>query len=463
MKRKIVDELPKLSFTDLPEDIQQRIIVENKACECARVSKLWFSTISSYPHWYENIKKALTQESMKDRKVYLVDYSLPSEESESVVSIPEFMEAVDRECASYHLEFKNRMGLFLRRAFMIYVRDRNDEKRQGSLMFNSALTYLRHGRDNALLTITNFHPRDFRINFYEKDHRYNLITKGPLHYAMYTNVPAAKLTEVDKRYKVTPSYLTSTTAFIEPLFSPFIEDEVIDKMMNSRNWPNSRYFGMTREEIKEKWELARTLGTKMHANIEAYYCGRWYSTEGIEWKFFCRFEALYVKGILIALRSEWLIYNEAYRLTGSIDMIYTYADPAKQRDVNGMLRAKMYDWKRATDLLKDNTYQNGSKPCTAHMQDTKKSHYNVQLFMYTFLLKPYNIVIDEWCLVGMHPDQEDFIRVEYKWDQKLMDDLLQYRRDCLAKETGVGAAMTDIKEFIKEPGAQRIIKKYTRK
>ena len=34
-------------------------------------------------------------------------------------------------------------------------------------------------------------------------------------------------------------------------FAHFEPDKIIDKMMASRNWPNSRYFGKTREEIKE--------------------------------------------------------------------------------------------------------------------------------------------------------------------------------------------------------------------
>src|SRR6478752_4716780 len=184
MKRKRLEEeeeTPLVSsydegpFTTLPPDIQERIILENKACEVARVSKFWFSIIIKYPLWYENIRKSFLHQSMNGRKVYLVDYSQPQEESETVVTIPELMTAIDGECTLYHHEFKNRLGLFLRKAFLMYMRDREVEKRRGSLMFNSILTYLRHSRENASLTITNFHPRDFRINFYEKDHRYNLL------------------------------------------------------------------------------------------------------------------------------------------------------------------------------------------------------------------------------------------------------------------------------------------------
>jgi hypothetical protein len=459
MKRVRCEERECPPFTDLPDDIQERIILTNKACEVARVSKFWFSVVQSYPDWYENIRTTLLKETMRGRMVYLVDYSKEPQEAESVVSIPAMMEDIDRECASYHQEFKNRLGLYLRRAFIVYMRDGDKEKRQGSLMFNSIYTYLRHSKPNASLTIKNFHPYDFRINFYDRDHRYNLIGKRGIHYSLYTNIPATKLTLVDRLYKVYASYLTSTTAFIEPLFSPFVEDVVIDKMMNSRNWKNSSYFGLTRQEIKDMWELARVLGTKMHANIEAYYCGRVYSVEGVEWVFFSRFEAKFVTGILIPYRSEWLIYSLSLRMTGSVDMLYAYVDPEKsKRDADGYLHLKMCDWKRAKDLLKENTFQNGSKPCTAHIQDSKKSHYWIQVLWYSFLLLAYGIKIDEWFLVGMHPDQRDYIKVDYEWDQVLVDNLVQYRKECL----GVGADTTTVSEFLNEPGAKAVIKKRVR-
>jgi hypothetical protein len=46
---------------------------------------------------------------------------------------------------------------------------------------------------------------------------------------------------------------TSVTTVIGKLFEPFDADTIIDKMINSVNWPKSKYFGMTKESIKKQW------------------------------------------------------------------------------------------------------------------------------------------------------------------------------------------------------------------
>ena len=36
-------------------------------------------------------------------------------------------------------------------------------------------------------------------------------------------------------------------------FPHFNADKIIEKMMKSRNWSNSKYHGMTKQEIKDQW------------------------------------------------------------------------------------------------------------------------------------------------------------------------------------------------------------------
>ena len=67
----------------------------------------------------------------------------------------------------------------------------------------------------------------------------------------------------------------SVTTWNHSHFGHFDADAIITKMMASRNWPNSKYFGQTREEIKALWNKngkeASEAGTKMHYDIECYY------------------------------------------------------------------------------------------------------------------------------------------------------------------------------------------------
>ena len=68
---------------------------------------------------------------------------------------------------------------------------------------------------------------------------------------------------------------TSVTTWNHSHFKEFNADRIIDRMMNSKNWVNSEYYGMSKEEIKNKWnknrDEAAEAGTKMHYDIECYY------------------------------------------------------------------------------------------------------------------------------------------------------------------------------------------------
>ena len=100
----------------------------------------------------------------------------------------------------------------------------------------------------ANLEIINQHTRDKDIKFYEQGHIYDV--KG------------------DKTY-------TSVTTFVHRLFPYFNEDKIINNMMNSSNWENSKYFGKTKQEIKDMWKKNRiesaSLGTSLHQYIEDTY------------------------------------------------------------------------------------------------------------------------------------------------------------------------------------------------
>ena len=68
---------------------------------------------------------------------------------------------------------------------------------------------------------------------------------------------------------------TSVTTWIHSLFEEFDADKIIDNMMNSSKWCNNKYYGMTKEEIKQLWDSNRdsaaVAGTKIHYDIECTY------------------------------------------------------------------------------------------------------------------------------------------------------------------------------------------------
>lgn len=170
-----------------------------------------------------------------------------------------------------------------------------------------------HTQTNMLSAI-NAHPRDSRIQFDEPTHIYTIDGSSE-------------------------DYI-SVTKLVHKCFEEFNADEVISKTMKSRNWPNSPWHGMSRQEIKDAWEKsgkeASDAGTLMHANIENFYNGEPYETESKEWKLFSMFRE--ARPALKPFRSEMIVFDTDAKIAGSIDKIYH--DPQNEGSF------LIYDWVR---------------------------------------------------------------------------------------------------------------------
>ena len=97
----------------------------------------------------------------------------------------------------------------------------------------------------------NPHPRDKKIEFDEKEHKYF----------------------VDGR-----DMDLSVTGFVQKFFDKFDANKIIEKYYDM--WQckeSSKYFGMEKEEIKDMWDyegkISRDKGTAMHLAIENFYNG----------------------------------------------------------------------------------------------------------------------------------------------------------------------------------------------
>ncbi len=236
------------------------------------------------------------------------------------------------------------------------------------------------------LAVKNVHPRDARISFEEETHTYTIDGSR--------------------------EGWTSCTGFIHTYFAPFDPDAVIAKMMASRKWPESKYFGMTAEAIKKQWSdsgaEASGAGTRMHLDIEHYnnaepvgnLAGDAYEPNpGSEWNYFLAYERNHrLKRGFVPYRTEWLVFKEDIKLAGSIDMIYMKPD--------GTLA--IYDWKRAKEMKYENSYQSGLSPLE-HLPDTNYWHYSLQLNIYRRILEElYGVTVSELALVVLHPNNPSY-------------------------------------------------------
>lgn len=237
----------------------------------------------------------------------------------------------------------------------------------------------------------NVHPRDDKLAFYPDTHIYSIL--------------AAK--EVK---------MTSTTTFVSKLFPKFDALAKSRDIVNGKKArdPKSEYYQKTDSEIRDMWTAsgskAAAMGTDLHERIERMMNVSAISnnkdlleflsdnddpsaTDTIEWSYFLRFLAEYP--YLKPYRTEWRIFDEAYGIAGSVDMIFF--DPESNT-------FDIYDWKRTKDFLYESPEEPLLDALVAHIPNSTFHKYSLQLNVYKFILEnKYDFPIGKMRLVRLHP------------------------------------------------------------
>lgn len=252
-----------------------------------------------------------------------------------------------------------------------------------------------------VLSTRNAHPRDSNIQFYEEGHKYVI------------------LTEPDIKY-------TSVTTWNHSHFPHFDADAIIGNMIKGRGWKEGhKYWGLSAEQIKALWSnnasAVSGAGTDLHFEIECFnnnntltdlkfeYTNRelyenymyhhkdTHDSRPLEWQYFINFVKDYPD--LKPYRTEWIIYNEDVKISGSIDIVYENPD--------GTL--SIYDWKRSKNITRINKFNKFAlTPQICHLPDTNFWHYALQLNTYKLILEEkYGKKIKNLFLVRLHPHAED--------------------------------------------------------
>ena len=249
-----------------------------------------------------------------------------------------------------------------------------------------------------VLSSRNYHPRDANIQFYEEDHKYIILTEPNIKY-------------------------TSVTTWNHSHFPKFEADSIIDNMMKSKSWKEGhKYWGLNPEQIKSQWNTNRDAvagaGTDLHYEIECFnndkrflfdYTNKelyeiyWsdnhltHDSKAIEWQYFINF--VRDNPHLKPFRTEWTVYHDDVKISGSIDMIYENQD--------GTL--SIYDWKRAKLITRINNFNKFAlPPQICHLPDSNFWHYALQLNTYKAIIEQkYGKVVKNLFLVRLHPDAEE--------------------------------------------------------
>ena len=258
------------------------------------------------------------------------------------------------------------------------------------------------------LSNQNPHPRDARIAFDPIPHVYTVDNDASIKY-------------------------TSVTTWVHSHFEHFDADAIIDGMMRSKRWPENKYYGMTKDEIKAAWDTNRdqaaSAGTDMHYNIELYYNHVTPLSElpdTPELTYFRKFAADYAPS-LRPYRTEWMIFHEEARLSGSVDMVYENIDPTTGAP-DGTL--SIYDWKRCKEIIKADPFGKFAKTeALSHLPDTNYWHYCLQLNTYKAILQEkYGKVVTDLYLVCLHPNNKNgsYLRIKVA---DLQEDVCALIRD----------------------------------
>lgn len=261
--------------------------------------------------------------------------------------------------------------------------------------------------DWQILWKKNEQPRDKRLVFHEPSHTYYIDgdSKGVI----------------------------SVTGFLHSFFGHFDADATIDKMMKSPKWPQSKYYGKTKEQIKAEWSesgrVASEAGTKMHLAIEMFMNEATHLIPddvlaSVEWKYFTRFWKDHGED-LEPFRMEYEVFIEEIKLAGSIDAIF-------RRKSDG--KFLIYDWKRSKEIKTENTFQSGLAPLD-HLPDCNYWHYSLQLNVYRYILENYyGMEVADMYLVIMHPDNKSYKRMRLN----RMDDEVALMIDARKKAVEAG-------------------------
>jgi ATP-dependent DNA helicase PIF1 len=249
-----------------------------------------------------------------------------------------------------------------------------------------------------LLSEINSHEFDSRIKFREEDHKY----------------------WIDNDDKD----LISCTTFIHTFFQDFDTDKVINNILNSKNHkdPEYKYYNMSYNEIKNLWDTnkkqASDLGTELHADIEYYYNGIDVKNNSAE---FCQFLNFYEDfKDLKMYRTEWMIFSDILKITGSIDAVFKNNDGT----------ITLGDWKRSKEINFNSFDNKCGKFPFSHLPDCNFYHYSLQLNLYRMILeKFYNEKVKDMFLCIFHPNNKDnkYIKIPIERMDKEGELLFSFR------------------------------------
>lgn len=237
--------------------------------------------------------------------------------------------------------------------------------------------------------------------------------------------------------------VSSVIKYVVPPFDPMI----LRWITSNARCPTVESKIAKRVEYLNKWEEARDYGTRVHQLIEDFLNNYTFNntptkgeellkiflgddTENLQFtpeaKQFLRYYFDSLKRGWEFHKSEYPVYDEEYKLAGTIDAVFKKVD-AK----SGKTTYKIVDWKRSTTNFK----RRGKVPFLgyplSHVSNTKLEKYRIQLSLYNYILTRTEgwELSDDMSIVQMNPTKPGATIFSVKYNKDDVVNLLTYMKE----------------------------------
>lgn len=202
--------------------------------------------------------------------------------------------------------------------------------------------------------------------------------------------------------------LISSTTYISKFFNKFDEDGVINNILKKHEYnndPEYRYYKMKPGDIKKIWETERNdssnKGTDLHEDIELFYNDEPHYNSSTEFQYFLNFQNDH-KNEFNIYRTEFLIFSEMLKITGSVDALFMNSDGT----------FTICDWKRTKKIDMESYKEKKINRPFENLMDCNYIKYSLQLNLYRVILeKFYNFEIKDMYLVVCHPNNDNYLKL----------------------------------------------------
>lgn len=204
--------------------------------------------------------------------------------------------------------------------------------------------------------------------------------------------------ETSHTYTFLDKELRSVSSVVASQFRKFNSHAVSRALAKSKaKEEGSPYFGMTQEDIVEKWnetsKESREAGTALHRNIEDFFKHGTEpeNKESPEWKQFMEFRSAHSDWVCIA--NEFQVHND--KVAGTIDAVFDTPE--------GVV---LVDWKRTKAI--DFCGFGMGRDVMRHVPDCNYSKYSLQLSLYNHLIPA---TVAKCYIIQMHPSLETYQKI----------------------------------------------------